>query len=111
MNTHDDPTLRELFHATHRANEDAAPEFERVWSSASTHHRHQRRVRFVRWSAVPALLAVTAILAIHRPSPSRKSADMALPWQSVILLSEWQAPTDSLLSASEPAPFSLDLHL
>jgi len=111
MNAPDDPTLRELFHATHRHDEESAPSFDPLWSTVSTrHHRRQVRARFIQWTAIAALLVVTAVLSIHRSSPPRASATTSLPWRSVVLLSDWQAPTDTLLSSAEPTSFSLELH-
>jgi hypothetical protein len=107
MNTPDEPALRELFRATHRTDEDHAPDFEGLWASADTRYRqHRVRMRVARWTTMAALLVVATLLAVRRSSPPQDTTAMALPWRSVVLFSEWQAPTDSLLSWAGPTPFS-----
>jgi len=108
----DDPSFRMLFRTALRADEKGAPDFDRLWSAASgRHHRQRTRVRLAQISAVAALLLIVAFVSIRKSSPTRESTTAALPWRSVVLLSEWRAPTDTLLSSMpESDSFSLDLH-
>ena len=108
----DDPAFRALFRTALRADESCAPDFDHLWSTASSRHRrHLTHVRLGWITAIAALLLVGAFVSNHKSSPPRESATLAaLPWRSVVLLSEWRAPTDGLLSTPESDSFSLDLH-
>ncbi len=111
MNNPEEDRFRALFHVSFRADEDGGPSFDHVWAAASLrHHRHQVRVRLAQWTALAALLVVGAFILLHAPSQSRSTVATTLPWRSAVLLSEWRAPTDTLLSAPESAPLSFELH-
>ena len=107
----DDPAFQALFRTALRADEKGAPDFDQLWSAASgRHHRQRTRARLARIAAIAALLLVVAMVSIRKSAPPPQTATATLPWRSVVLLSEWRAPTDALLSTPDSSSFSLDLH-
>jgi hypothetical protein len=102
----DDPSLRTHFRAAHRADEDGAPDFDAMWSSVAACHRRQWfQHRLVGITTIAAVLLAIALITLHRPPPAaHETAALGLPWRNVILLSEWRAPSDTLLSLSESNP-------
>ena len=107
----DDSELRALFRTTLRADANAAPNFDRLWSTVSSqHHRRQTSMHLLRLTAIAALVLIGAFVSFHKSVSPGNTASTGLPWRSVVLLGEWQAPTDALLSQAETDSFSLDLH-
>ena len=105
MNDPDQPALRGLLRTELRADENRAPDFDAVWSAAAARH-HRARTRSI-LAGIGALAAVIALvfLATHAFRPAENPGPIAttdLPWRSAVLLTEWRAPTDALLPATEP---------
>ena len=107
MNDPDQPALRELLRPELRADEDRAPDFDAVWSTAAArHHRERLRTVLARIGAFAAAIALAFLIA-HALRPAKNPRAIAttdLPWRSAVLLTEWRAPTDALLPAVEPLP-------
>src|SRR5262245_22421836 len=94
--------LRELFRELRRQDREAAPPFATVWGAAGARFRSRRpRVSWRRAAAAVGLavaLAVAAALGWRTPRPAgSRPPETELPWRSVVLISEWSAPTDFLL--------------
>ena len=107
MNDPDQPALRELFRTELRTDEDHAPDFDAVWfAAAARHHRERTRSILARIGALAAVIAfVFLVRHAIRPAKNRQAiATTDLPWRSTVLLTEWRAPTDALLPATEPFP-------
>jgi len=90
---HDDTRLREKFQLLKRQDQALAPEFARYWDALRRQPRTHRvgtlNYRFV--SAAVALILLIGIgLGIWKNSSAPAEATIAQ-------LSEWRAPTDSLL--------------
>ena len=104
----DDPPYRTLFREAHRADEAGAPDFDQVWSSVSGHHHRQRtRRRLAQVTTIAAVLLAVALVALRKSPPAvHETAASGLPWRSVVLLSEWRAPSDTLLAQSESYSFA-----
>jgi hypothetical protein len=92
----EDIALRKLFHDHLHADQDGAPNFDRLWSGAIA-QRRRRRILLGFASSAAVLLALASIF-IH---PARRQAlatgPDVLPWRSQVLLTEWRSPTDSLM--------------
>jgi len=103
----DDRQLRALFHEELGNDGTNAPEFAAVWAKAA--RRRDVRIRTLRLLTFAATLAVVVTIAfLSRPpvEPTTSVVDRALalesrdlPWRSAILLTEWRAPSDAILSA------------
>jgi hypothetical protein len=107
MNDPDRPALHELLHTELRADEDRAPDFDTVWvAAAARHHRERTRSILGRIGALAGVIAFV-FLVRHATRPAKNPQAIAttdLPWRSTVLLTEWRAPTDALLPATEPFP-------
>jgi hypothetical protein len=107
MNDSDPTPLRDLLRAEALAGEKRAPDFEAMWSAAGARHRRERMRSLVLGAA--AMIAVLGcafgIFAMRgsrqTPGQSAAATKAELPWRSAVLLTEWQAPTDSLLPAAD----------
>ena len=102
----DDRQLRALFHEELGSDATDAPDFAGVWAAAS--RRHQAPVRVLRILPFAAALFVGAALSFFPPTPVKPPTRVViqlptfdsrdLPWRSAILLTEWRAPSDAILS-------------
>ena len=107
----DEPCFRTLFRDAHRADEDGAPDFDQVWSSVSGQsHRQSLRRRLTRFTAIAAVLLAVVLVTHRRTTPPaiQETAASGLPWRSVVLLSEWRAPSDTLLSQAKTDSLNLN---
>lgn len=108
MNDPDQIAIREILRTELRIDEDSAPDFDSVWSSAVARRQRQRtRSVLARIGALAAVIAFVFLTtyAIHPAKNPRAIATTDLPWRSAVLLTEWRAPTAALLPAAEPFPF------
>jgi len=86
-----------------------APVFAEVWTEVrARHERGKRRAFLRRVAAITALLVLLGILVLEmrlRSDPSQHernaSEPLAVPWRTVVLISEWRAPTNFLLNEPE----------
>ena len=84
-----------------------APAFGELWSNVrARHEREKRRALLRRVSAIAAvfvLLGVMVTMVRSRSDPKKyarnESHSLGVPWRTTVLVSEWRAPTDFLLTA------------
>ena len=103
MNSESENELRELFHELKQCDREAAPPFEKTWQDAQITLQRQRWHSVGKICAIAAMLIVLGTMATVRfkPFAPTKSVSIDIPWDSTVLISEWQAPTDFLLQAPE----------
>ncbi len=107
--------FRTLFLEARREEEQFAPAFDQVWQAA----RARRGTAPGAWCQAGAIAAILAIgllsgLLLHQQSMTGTLVNPAgwdkamnitrqidLPWQSIVLVSQWQSPTDFLLKVSD----------
>jgi hypothetical protein len=109
----EDQKIRELFAELKCDEERDAPDFEKLWSAATLRAAENRRRRFfLRVTAAAAALALIGIaIALlitpqrgqgqrHAAVPPARNVPAQLPWQSIMLISQWRSPTDFLLDTT-----------
>ena len=103
MNSESKNELRELFHELKQHDREAAPSFEKTWQDAQIALQRQRWRSARRFSAIAAMLIVLGSVATVRfkPFAPTESVSIDIPWDSMVLISEWHAPTDFLLQAPQ----------
>jgi hypothetical protein len=108
MNEPESFNLPELVQTATAPDEQRAPDFDGLWSAASTRHRRRRQRTALLRGAVAFVLLAGSVMAFslltrsHRATtPSAVATAHELPWRSTILLSEWHSPTDALLPATD----------
>src|SRR5215204_3446729 len=98
--------MRELMAGLRQRDEAQAPEFAKVWGAAVARAKFERRRYFLRVTAIAASLAVLGVITggvlvrerTERTARVSSAASTAeLPWQSAVLICEWQSPTEFLL--------------
>lgn len=104
MNLESENRLRDLFHELKHGDGEAAPPFEQIWQNTQgALQRDRLRSKMRRVSAIAAavvLLGVVGGVIFKSLGPATPSA-IDVPWDSAVLISEWQAPTDFLLQTPE----------
>ncbi len=120
MNT-EDKQLKGLFLELKREDEKCAPPFDDVLRAAGARQRTVPTgwTRIVGVAAVAGLCLLGMLLAHWQRSSNRSSTPTEtpaaslnpggatdLPWQSLVLASQWHSPTDFLLNAPEDPPAS-----
>ncbi len=131
MSLLNDPLSPEnLFKRLRLEHEQAAPEFDSAWNAAiaardgAVSPRRSRMRSWAAWAAPAGLAAGIAIAVLiwgHGSSNPRGPGQVAstiqwrvaeetveLPWQSRVLVSQWESPTHFLMDGSELKGAGLD---
>ena len=84
-----------------------APAFAELWTNVrARHEREKRRALLRRVSAIAAVFVLLGVMVtmVRSRSDAKKyarneSPSLGVPWRTTVLVSEWRAPTDFLLTA------------
>jgi len=96
--------LRQLFHELKQEDERHTPLFGRTWQSATSRADHPHEAAML-WRVVVATAALIIVATsmtlfhLHSNSAPRESSTA----QTALLITQWQSPTDFLLTATSAA--------
>ena len=106
MNDDHELELRKLFRTQRVPGNTLAPDFQRLWSAAAKRHRGVQRRNWILRGGMLVALAVAIFIGQRKPENRAAADTCSVPWRSALLLTDWHAPSDSLLTVSD---FSFEL--